>query len=381
MTGHDPVAAADRLVVGAFQGDESLDLVLQFDLTQIPRIAGGDGFGFCGRRADVSAVEAVDFGVHGVAAAYLFDEQRFGLHLLPHDRVVGSFGDIGEDFDLAVLVALPDDSSLPLFEISGPPRYVDVVQGQGAPLEIRSGAHLFGRADDDRHVSAIAGGEQRLHLAGLAGLMDEADFLCRHSAVDQFILDRGVDGELVGVFRWCPPVAEHDLQRPALSERLAGLEIGVDTIGRLGVDAHDLVGDGGGPGVLWGLQVSQARVQRHVATVGGDLECVVPRRFAGVEVVHPPAQIGDEVLDFGVGLQGDHLPAAAAQFRQRGRHLVAGDHVGEHRRDGQQVRDVGVLADPGDRPQLGSGRVHFHGAVGRGERRAPVAQLRHPGGL
>ena len=74
-----PVAAPDRFVVRAFQGLQAAHLLVEFDLAQVAGVAGGDGLGFGGRGADVSATEVLDFGVEHFVAAHLFDEQGLGL--------------------------------------------------------------------------------------------------------------------------------------------------------------------------------------------------------------------------------------------------------------------------------------------------------------
>ena len=145
-----------------------------------------------------------------------------------------------------ILVALTDDSTFALFKVGGSPRYVDMVQGAGAVLDVAARSHLLGAPDDDGHVAPIAGGEQRLEFRGLASFVNEADLLSRHPPADQLVLDRGVDGELFGVLGGCSPVAEHDLQRAALCERAPGVGVGVDAVGVDGVDAHDLIGDRSG---------------------------------------------------------------------------------------------------------------------------------------
>jgi hypothetical protein len=125
----------------------------------------------------------------------------------------------------------------------------------------------------------------------------------------------------------------------------------------------------------------QPRIQRYVAPVVGDLELVVLGRFSRIEIVQAPAQVGDEVDDLHVGFDADNLALPSGQLRHLDRYLVTGDDVGEHCRNGQQLRQIAELANPGDGPQSRSGGVDFDGGDGVGERRAPVAEVGHTGGL
>ena len=58
-------------------------------------------------------------------------------------------------------------------------------EGRWLGLDVRPDPHLFGRADQHRHLAVSAGGEQvGLGLVG-AGLMDEPDGVAGHAAVGQ----------------------------------------------------------------------------------------------------------------------------------------------------------------------------------------------------
>ncbi|SIE95229.1 Uncharacterised protein [Mycobacteroides abscessus subsp. abscessus] len=143
-------------MVGAFQGGQAAHGVVELDLAQVSGVAGGYGLGFGGRGADVSAGEVFDFGVDDFVTSHLFDEQCFGFNLLPHDGVVGAFGDVVEDFYALILVALPDDASFALFKVGGTPGNIDVVQCDTAALDVRAGAHFLGGPDEYRDLSACA---------------------------------------------------------------------------------------------------------------------------------------------------------------------------------------------------------------------------------
>ena len=144
-----PVSVAHRLLVSPVQGAEAAHGVVEFDLAKVPGITGGDGLRFGGRGADVSATEVFDFGIEDFVAADLLDEQRLGLDTLPHHGVVAGFGDVVEDVDFIVLVALALDSAFALLQVGRTPGDVDVVQGGQPGLHVSAGAHLLGATDED----------------------------------------------------------------------------------------------------------------------------------------------------------------------------------------------------------------------------------------
>jgi len=80
--------------------------------------------------------EVFDLGVEDLVAAHLFDEHGFGLNLLPHDGVVAGLGDVVEDVDLVVLVALSQDAAFALLKIGWAPGHVDVMQRHQARLHV-----------------------------------------------------------------------------------------------------------------------------------------------------------------------------------------------------------------------------------------------------
>jgi hypothetical protein len=74
-----------------------------------------------------------------------------------------------------VLVALAQDAAFPLGHVRGPPRAVQVVQGDRDVLDVGPDSHEAGRADQDRDLAGAGGGEQLgLGLVGL-GFVHEPD--------------------------------------------------------------------------------------------------------------------------------------------------------------------------------------------------------------
>src|SRR6266487_2019917 len=90
------------------------------------RIAGSDGFHFgVSQRGGFKVFQATD---RHIAAHYLGDELRFGLQRLPHIRVERAFTDVAINLDDWILIALPENPSLPLFYVGRPPRSVKMMK-------------------------------------------------------------------------------------------------------------------------------------------------------------------------------------------------------------------------------------------------------------
>ena len=104
----------------------------------------------------------------------------FGLNLLPHHGVVADFGDVVEDVDIVVLVALSQDPALALLQ---------------DPLDAKARRHgaaprsatctlvpvpIFSvRPDQHGYLATIALGEQGFQFGRLARLVDEPNRLGR----------------------------------------------------------------------------------------------------------------------------------------------------------------------------------------------------------
>jgi len=102
---------------------------------------------------------------------------------------------------------------------------------------------FLGAADQSGHLAAIALGEQRFQLRGVACLVDETHRRSRHPACGEFVFDGPIDGELVGIFRWCAAIAEHDLQPATQRLQLAGVGVAILAVFVALMNAHRLLGD------------------------------------------------------------------------------------------------------------------------------------------
>ena len=158
--GQPPAPCVEGFPVGLLQCVEPADGLVELDLAEIAGVTGGDGLGRGRGLADIAAAEVLDLADVDLIAFGLLDEQCLAFHFLPHHRVVGGFGDVVEDLHLRVLVALADDPPFALFQVSGPPRHVHVVQGDESGLDVGPGAHLLGGPHQHRDVAGAGIGLQ-----------------------------------------------------------------------------------------------------------------------------------------------------------------------------------------------------------------------------
>jgi hypothetical protein len=124
--------------------------------------------------ADIADLTGIQGGRHGIA-----DEARLALQGLPHVAVEALPCCPPDDLDFGVEVALPDDAAFALGDVRGPPRGVQMVEGDGAVLDVGADAHLLGRADQHGDVPGPAGGEEPREFGVVLGFVDEPDRLTR----------------------------------------------------------------------------------------------------------------------------------------------------------------------------------------------------------
>ena len=105
----------------------------------------------------IACAESLDLGISECLLVHIFALSRrsFARHdlrdklLLILQSLIGisvecAFGDIAEDLDIFVLVALSDDSSGALLQICRSPRYIEVVDGNKPFLHVSTCTHLSG---------------------------------------------------------------------------------------------------------------------------------------------------------------------------------------------------------------------------------------------
>ena len=94
-----------------------------------------------------------------------------------------------------MLVALPDDPALALFDLRGQPRHVEMMQGLQPKLHIDARAHCVGRADDEAHLAGIEVVEQALLGLGFLEVLHVGDLGRRHAKADEFSPDPAIGRE------------------------------------------------------------------------------------------------------------------------------------------------------------------------------------------
>ena len=258
---------------GRFQAFETLDLGVGFGFGQDAHVPGGQrGDLAVGQRGHVAA-DVLGVPAGGLAVDDLVDELGLAGDGLPHVGVEAALGDVPVDLHLGVLVALAQDAAFPLGHVRGPPRAVQVVQGDRDVLDVGPDSHEAGRADQDRDLAGAGGGEQLgLGLVGL-GLVHEPD----RAGVDA-VLGELAAQVLIGVpaalAAGGAEVAEDDLEAARDGQQVpVGVVVGVVAV--LVLDPGDVLrGDVEFPG-LRRPQPGQPRVQRGQPAVVGDLEHVV----------------------------------------------------------------------------------------------------------
>ena len=275
---------------------------------------------------------------HIEAAAHdLGDERRLTGDGLPTISIEACLCHVAQDTHLGVEVALADDAPLPLLQVGGAPRAVQVVQGDGAVLHVGAHTHLLRRPDEHGDAAVAAGVEQVLLVPVGAGFVDEPDLPARHPRLDQPLAQRVVD---------VPPrpgggaeVGEDDLQAAGAGMRLAG-GVGVNAVAVFAPDPGDLLRGDVHLGHLGGGQADQAQVQGGRPALGGDAQHVV---LGGVHasvahVVGPLGQGGDERGELLAGCHDDGLgPALPVLAQGEARHV--------------ECEVFGGLHVPGDAPR------------------------------
>ena len=143
----------------------------------------------------------------------------------------------------------------------------------GPRLDVRSDAHLLGRADQHRDVPGAGGGEQPALLGVVFGFVDVADLVAGHAEAGELIAQLVIR---VPAVAGCSEVAEDELQRAGGRGALAGVGVVVGLVAMLAPDPRD---PPGGDVELaragYGLAGRQAHVERGFAAIPGDLEHVV----------------------------------------------------------------------------------------------------------
>ena len=242
-------------------GDFDIQIHLLFDIG----ISGAEGLDLgVGQGLLVDVLGGADRRFRGHDLA---DELLLGLHQLIEVAVEGVFRDVGEDLDFLVLVALSDDTALPLLKVGRPPRAIKVVQGDELCLDVGAGAHLLRGADEHPDLAGAGLAEEFLLLGLGGGGVDEGNLAFGDALLQELLLQIVVDVKTTVVVRR-GEIAEDKLGRtlflgplPDLVDVLrAGGNLAVVVIRQPGV--HEAL--------VQGELASVVGDQQHVVLVGGD---------------------------------------------------------------------------------------------------------------
>src|ERR1035441_5763828 len=105
-----------------------------------------------------------------------------------------------------ILVALAQYSALALLDVAGPPRSVEVMEGNEPLLYVHSGAHFLCRTKKDADAAGVHRIKQRLLLDVSLRIVNRRDLLRRDPFLNKFAADFIIDVEFVRVR--CREVAE-----------------------------------------------------------------------------------------------------------------------------------------------------------------------------
>ena len=120
------------------------------------------------------------------------------------------FGNIPEDLNALILIALAQNTPFLLFQIAGFPRSIQVMERNKVILHIGASAELRCGAHQDTDLPAANLCKQLCFFSLCIRVMDEGDLLRRHTSVNQLLLHVVVDIETAISFG-CGQVAEYQL--------------------------------------------------------------------------------------------------------------------------------------------------------------------------
>src|SRR5208337_3148889 len=341
---------AERVTLGAFEPGQ---LGVGFGLVHEQGVPGGQGLDLAVGQGGVTDV--LDFADVEASPHDLGDEPCFAFDGLPHVAVEAAFGDVAEDLHFVVVVALAQDAALALGDVGGPPRAVEVVQGDGAELDVGPDAHFLGAAEQDGDGPGAAGGEQLAFVPVGFRFVHEPDGVPGYAAGGELVAEFVVD---VPVVAGGADVAEDQLQAAAdggglpVGAWVDVVAVGLPQVRDPGGCGADLAGDGHGP-------AEEPQVQGGLAAVHADLEHVVlfGHHLPLADRVGAVAEFGHHVELAVAGLADDGFRGALAvggtlgQGRDGQLEVFGGLDVGGDVPAPEHLRDVGEPGEPGFLPE------------------------------
>ena len=296
--------------------------------------------------------------------------------------------------DLGIHIALANDTTTSLLQITGSPRTIEIVQGDQAILDIHTGTHLEGAAHQHTHLSGSHLAEQFLFPCIGIGIVDKGNLFRRHTRCDQLAANIVIDDELGfffgSVHKALQSVNLRAVQVPGRCfccgsgrgcAALGGGNIAEHKLGQLISftilpdlqnisDAHiDLAS-----GIVREVGIDDPLVKSQFPSIGCDLQHIVNRGVNGtvVDFCCPFRKLLDKHL---LLLRGLRHFVVIDGLRARKVELVSRLYIGSFFPNGYQLREVEELGKPCSCTVAGSLRCQLDYRLGFAELGCPTVEV------
>ena len=334
------------------------------------------------------------------------DELLLVLHRLPEVAVEDSLRGITIDLHIRIHIALTNDTTGALLQITGTPGTVQIMQSDQPILTVGSCAHLGRTAEQYTHLTGAYLCEQLLLFHFGIGVVNKGNLVRRHAAGDHLAADilvhveiafnrvAGYPGQLRQIIDWFQRrkvilvprticlfrcvclrgcslhalrgrnVAEYQLCQPVVCAFLPNAEDVFDA----GIDLA--------PRVIRQQRIDQALIQSQLSSVAGNLQHVV-HPWINAAGVYLHGTLGQALhhgfLDF-CQLNDNGL---IVRCRRRQLQLIRRFDVRDLLEHRHQLRKVEELAETGSRPVASSLRSQLNGCGSLTEGRSPGIEVGH----
>ena len=276
----------------------------------------------------------------------LRDKTLLVFQRLPQVRIKSALGNVAVDPDALVPVALPDQPPLALFQVSGPPGCVQIVDGDHPVLTVGPGSHLLSGAEQYPDFSGTHFLKQGFFLGCRIGIMDKCDLVFRDSSLNQLGFQVRINGKSFCL--WGRKVAENHLCQPFCRSVFVFPEDILDT--KIHFAAR----------FIRKFRVNEPLVQAQLSPIGGDLEHIILFGFyiSGVDLCGPFGQLLDQFL---LNLRWFGNAGPVFHFGDRQIQLVGSLNVCHFPEDGHKLRQVVEPCKAGTGTVAGALGSQLHG--------------------
>ena len=377
---------------------------IQIHLFLDGRITGAQGFDFrVGQRGLVDIFTGTNraFAGHDLA-----DELLLILYCLPEVAVEGSLCGITIDLHIRIHVALTDDTTGALLQITGTPGTVQIMQGNQPILTVGACAHLGRAAEQNTHLTGAHLGKQLLLFNFCIGVMNKGDLFGRYTTGDQLAADilihveialdrvtgysgqlrqiidrlqwrhliiflRSIRGFLLRLLRSSPfhalgraYITEDQLRQPIFYTVLPDTEDVIDA-------SIDLTA-----GIIRQHRIDQALIQTQLPSIAGNFQHVIDPRI-DTTGVNLPGAFGKALHHGLLYLCGLHNNCLVVRCRRRQIQLIGSFNIRHFLKHGHQLRKVEELAEPGACPIARPLRSQLNRRGGFTEGGSPGVEVGH----